>query len=87
MTQIFKTEYHSIPTLGKSGLEAITAEEKVTLLTTEFEEVYNIELTNTKQENVTKTVKDYMENLPNAEVYKFYTTPKEITNNIKKLPS
>lgn len=89
MTKILKTEYHSVPTLEKSGYEAITAQEKANLLATQFEEVHNIDLTNNtkQQESVIQTVKNYLENTTTLDAYKYYTNPKELAEEIKKLPS
>ncbi|KAG7188343.1 hypothetical protein KM043_008000 [Ampulex compressa] len=89
MTKIFKTEYNTIPTLEKDDTEAVTTKAKANLLATQFESAHNINLTNNtvEQENVIETVKDYLKSTVITKAHKYYTSPKEIAQEIKKLPS
>ncbi|KAK2578997.1 hypothetical protein KPH14_012659 [Odynerus spinipes] len=89
MTKIFKSEYLPMPTLHKNGTEAMADQAKADTLATQFEEVHNIELVNntTEQTSIIEITRNYLENLSITEAHKYYTNPKEIFDEISKMPS
>lgn len=90
MTKIFKKEYHPISTLVKNDTEALTDQEKAEMLASQFEEVHKIELENNTREQdlIITEVNNYIHNNNNTENwYQFSTTPREIINIIRQLPS
>ncbi|KAK2577593.1 hypothetical protein KPH14_012704, partial [Odynerus spinipes] len=89
MTKIFKSEYQTIPTLIKNGIEAITSTEKAHALATQYEQVHSIELKNNtkEQDDIITAVKHYMSNAESNDWHKYTTSPKELLSIIRTLPS
>ena len=90
MTKIFKSEFHPVPTLQNNNTEAITDDEKANVLASQFEGVHAIDLENNtnEQKEITSGVQDFLHHSNIDEEWcKFITSPKEILNEIKKLPS
>lgn len=93
-TKIFKKKFHPIPTLEDNNKEAYTDKDKAEMIATQYENVHRIDITNNnpQQKEIIKRVKEIIEkreeNNSNENLNKqFVTSPKEINNIIRKLPS
>lgn len=95
-TKIFKKKFQVIPTLEDNNKEAFLDKDKAEMIATQYENVHNIDLTNNslQQEEIIKKVKEVINKERetncdnNIEEYKqLLTSPKEINNIIRKLPS
>lgn len=76
--------------LQKIYIEAITDKDKANMLASQFEEVHNIDLLNNtcEQTTIIKEVNEFLQNTNiNSDWTKYMTSPKEIFNEIRKLPS
>ncbi|CAL7937375.1 unnamed protein product [Xylocopa violacea] len=91
MTKMFKRPFKPIPTLQDNNTSAFTDKEKAETLADHFFKAYTLNtLNNTQeQEQIIKEVVTYMEQTKETgkELYKYSTSPKEIINIIRKLPS
>ena len=71
------------------GVEAITPQDKANCLALQFEKIHNIDIINNteEQQDVIDTVKKFIAESNTNDAHKYYTNPKEILTEIKKLPS
>lgn len=90
MTKIFKKKFQPIPTLEDNNIEAFLDKDKAEMIATQYEKVHNTNLeNNNEQKKVIRIVEDLKKNkVENIEDFKHVvTSPKEISDIIKKLPS
>lgn len=90
MTKIFKNDFQPVSTLQKENNTAITDEEIANMLAFQFEKVRNIDTINNfneQNERICKVQNFLNKNNIKGEWFKYITSPTEIKNEIRKLPS
>lgn len=89
MTKLFKNEFKLVPTIVKSGEEAITDIEKANMLASQFEEVHNLNINNNtnEQNSIINQLQQYINEASNEDWLKYITSPAEVKEIIKTLPS
>lgn len=90
MTKIFKSDFQPISALKKANITAVTDKEKAEMLASQYQQVHDIDIINNtnEQNEIINNVKNFINKCNiEHEWNTFITSPKEIRNEIKKLPS